>query len=105
VPLPWNLLSSAYRITRSEAVRPLQTMLLVRNDRGGSVGSEEVQVVLAIVLQTVLLLAAQSRTYGSISAAHQAARINDETVRDGTLWTGVARTESLAALDVQAQRH
>jgi hypothetical protein len=41
----------------------------------------------------------KSKNYGSISAALQNARINDENVRDGTLWTGVARTEALAALD------
>jgi serine/threonine protein kinase len=74
-------------------------MLLVRSD-GGSVGSARGSGTRHRATNGAVA-GTQSRTYGSISAAHQAARINDETVRDGTLWTGVARTESLAALDVR----
>jgi serine/threonine protein kinase len=62
-----------------------------RGGGGGTVGSADGRIATGN----------KSKTYGSISAAHQAARINDETVRDGTLWTGVARTESLAALDAR----
>jgi serine/threonine protein kinase len=44
----------------------------------------------------------KSRTYGSISAALQAARVNDDHhLSDGTVWTGVARAEALAALDAK----
>jgi hypothetical protein len=37
--------------------------------------------------------------YSSVSAALAVAHANDENVCDGTVWTGVARTETLAALD------
>jgi hypothetical protein len=71
---------------------PVGDNMLLKNDRGGSVGRGTSGRVANGV-------GSQSKTYGSISAALQAARINDETIRDGTLWTGVARTEALAALD------
>jgi hypothetical protein len=70
---------------------PIGDNMLLQNDRGGSVGRGRVANGVGN----------QSKTYGSISAAHQVARINDESIRDGTMWTGVARTEALAALDAK----
>jgi serine/threonine protein kinase len=41
----------------------------------------------------------KSNVYQSVSAALQHAKENDENVHEGTVWTGVARTEALAALN------
>jgi serine/threonine protein kinase len=68
--------------------------------RGGSRPVGNNALLKAVVTPTSTVFnGVKSNVYGSVGAALQFAKENDENVFEGTVWTGLARTEALAALN------